>query len=110
MTKTRTAFSTRKVCDTYFIVYPYFYKLTVHLSSVKIQQKYNHLPGEPILIRLENVPPGGLGLSLAAEPIEEGNTDIKSMVIVDIKSSSQAHLKVGDEILEVTILSHNFNF
>lgn len=55
------------------------------------------MPGDPVLVKLE-VPPGGLGLSL--EPIQIG-TDRRSVVVVDIKSTSKADLTIGDEILEV---------
>jgi hypothetical protein len=63
----------------------------------KIKRKYGNLPGEPILIRLENIPPKGLGLSLA------GNRDRekKSVFVVDIKSTSPLPLQVNDELLEI---------
>ena len=63
----------------------------------KIKKKYGNLQGEPILIRLENIPPKGLGLSLAGNRDREKN----SVFVVDIKSTSPLPLKVGDELLEV---------
>uniref|UniRef100_A0AC34F3A6 PDZ domain-containing protein n=1 Tax=Panagrolaimus sp. ES5 TaxID=591445 RepID=A0AC34F3A6_9BILA len=63
----------------------------------KIKRKYGNLPGEPILIRLENIPPKGLGLSLAGNRDREKN----SVFVVDIKSTSPLPLQVNDELLEI---------
>jgi hypothetical protein len=58
------------------------------------------LPGQPELIRLVDIPPNGLGLSLAGK-----NEDSKkSVFVVDIKSTSLLPLKIGDELLEVNFL------
>ncbi|KAE9554536.1 hypothetical protein FO519_002240 [Halicephalobus sp. NKZ332] len=66
-------------------------------TQEKIKKKYGALHGEPILIRLENIPPKGLGLSLAGNKDREKN----SVFVVDIKSTSPLPLKVGDELLEI---------
>ncbi|TMS32404.1 hypothetical protein L596_000246 [Steinernema carpocapsae] len=63
----------------------------------KIARKYGDLPGEPILIRLEDIPPGGLGLSLAGNR----DRDKMSVFVVAIKSTSPLPLKIGDELLEI---------
>ncbi|KAH7710595.1 Protein MPZ-1 i [Aphelenchoides avenae] len=63
----------------------------------KIKRKYGHLPGEPFLIRLENIPPRGLGLSLSGR--SERNQS--SLFVVDIKSTSPLPLLPGDELLEI---------
>ncbi|KAI6219250.1 PDZ domain containing protein [Aphelenchoides besseyi] len=62
-------------------------------TEKKIQHKYGNLPGTPTLIRLQNIPPNGLGLSLAGES--------KKVFIVDVKSTSPLPLLVGDELLEI---------
>uniref|UniRef100_A0A7E4WAR3 PDZ domain-containing protein n=1 Tax=Panagrellus redivivus TaxID=6233 RepID=A0A7E4WAR3_PANRE len=66
-------------------------------TSAKIKAKYGDLPGEPILIRLENIPPRGLGLSLAGNR----DRDKTSVFVVDIQSTSPLPLHVGDELLEI---------
>uniref|UniRef100_A0A914Z381 PDZ domain-containing protein n=1 Tax=Panagrolaimus superbus TaxID=310955 RepID=A0A914Z381_9BILA len=66
----------------------------------KIKRKYGNLPGEPILIRLENIPPKGLGLSLAGNRDREKN----SVFVVDIKSTSPLPLQVNDELLELIMI------
>ncbi|KAI6234108.1 PDZ domain containing protein [Aphelenchoides fujianensis] len=62
-------------------------------TKKKIERKYGSLPGEPTLIKLVNIPPNGLGLSLAGEN--------KKCFVVDIKSTSPLPLHVGDELLEI---------
>lgn len=59
---------------------------------------------DPIRIRLENIPPQGLGLSLGNGAAEEAakNGGKSSVIVVDIKSTSPLPLQVGDELLEVS--------
>jgi hypothetical protein len=63
----------------------------------KIARKYGDLPGQPTLIKLVDIPPRGLGLSLAGKNEHQK----KSVFVVDIKSTSPLPLQVGDELLEV---------
>ncbi|VDM48102.1 unnamed protein product [Toxocara canis] len=63
----------------------------------KIARKYGELPGDALLLRLEKVPPGGLGLSLAGNR----DRDKMSVFVVAIRSTCPLPIKVGDELLEV---------
>lgn len=62
-------------------------------------RKYGHLPGHPKLLRLENIPQDGLGLTLGKNNREQYN----NVIIVDIKSTSTLPLMPGDELLEVKL-------
>uniref|UniRef100_A0A1I8AVQ8 PDZ domain-containing protein n=1 Tax=Steinernema glaseri TaxID=37863 RepID=A0A1I8AVQ8_9BILA len=63
----------------------------------KILRKYGDLPGEPILMKLEEIPPGGLGLSLSGNR----DRDKMSVFVIAIKSTSKLPLQIGDELLEI---------
>ncbi|KAK0394235.1 hypothetical protein QR680_000641 [Steinernema hermaphroditum] len=63
----------------------------------KILRKYGDLPGEPILMKLEEIPPGGLGLSLSGNR----DRDKMSVFVIAIKSTSMLPLQIGDELLEI---------
>uniref|UniRef100_A0A9J2PXX4 PDZ domain-containing protein n=1 Tax=Ascaris lumbricoides TaxID=6252 RepID=A0A9J2PXX4_ASCLU len=63
----------------------------------KIARKYGDFPGDAILLRLEKVPPGGLGLSLAGNR----DRDKMSVFVVAIRSTCPLPIKIGDELLEV---------
>ncbi|VDN02647.1 unnamed protein product [Thelazia callipaeda] len=63
----------------------------------KIARKYGDLPGDMILLKLDKVPCGGLGLSLA------GNHDHNRMnvFVVAVRSTCPLSVKIGDELFEV---------
>lgn len=84
----------------------YFNKLVKHLFTIviklisdKIKRKYKDLPGDPVIIRLLDIPPHGLGLSLSGK----NENQKKSIFVVDIKSTSELPLNLGDELLEVGV-------
>lgn len=67
------------------------------------------MPGKPILIRLENIPPNGLGFSLSNGLFDQKNDNNLTIektpiIVVDIKSTSPLPLQIGDELLEVIFL------
>ncbi|VDK30548.1 unnamed protein product [Gongylonema pulchrum] len=63
----------------------------------KISRKYSNFPGDTILLKLDAVPHGGLGLSLA------GNRDRDRMTVfvVAVRPTCPLPVKIGDELLEV---------
>jgi hypothetical protein len=69
-----------------------------------VLQKYEDLPGAPVLIRMANIPPGGLGLILSTKRDEEGENR-PPVIVVGVKSDSPLSLKIGDELLEVFIIN-----
>lgn len=87
-------------------------------------KKYGHLNGEPILFRLKDIPPNGLGFSLGTglmgsdknyfhkeeNPITETETIDslrKRIIAVNITSSTILPLQDGDELLEVNSFLKN---
>lgn len=81
----------------------------------KIEHKYAYLNGQPILFRLKDIPPNGLGFSLAYNHDDnDGNETLiknnkRRIIAVNITSSTILPLKDGDELLEVGHLNI-FNF
>lgn len=61
-------------------------------------RKYNSLSGDKLLFKLDKVPPGGLGLSLAGNKERGGKT---SVFVVGVRSTCPLPIEVGDELLEV---------
>lgn len=55
------------------------------------------MDGNAILLKLEKVPRGGLGLSLAASR----ERDRPTVVVVAVRSTCPLPVEVGDELLEV---------
>ncbi|CAK5079851.1 unnamed protein product [Meloidogyne enterolobii] len=70
-----------------------------HYTKRKVLKKYSDLPGKPVLIRMPNIPPGGLGLILSTRRDEGANRP--PVIVVGVKSDSPLSLKVGDELLEI---------
>uniref|UniRef100_A0A0N5C561 Inactivation-no-after-D protein n=1 Tax=Strongyloides papillosus TaxID=174720 RepID=A0A0N5C561_STREA len=67
-------------------------------TNDKVQRKYKDLPGKPIIIRIKNIPSGGIDLSLSEN--NEDNTK-KSIFVMGITSPSSLSLENGDELLEI---------
>uniref|UniRef100_A0A913I068 Inactivation-no-after-D protein n=2 Tax=Strongyloides stercoralis TaxID=6248 RepID=A0A913I068_STRER len=67
-------------------------------TNDKVYRKYKDLPGKPIIIRIKNIPAGGIDLSLSET--NEDNTK-KSIFIMGITSPSSLSLENGDELLEI---------
>uniref|UniRef100_A0A914I225 PDZ domain-containing protein n=1 Tax=Globodera rostochiensis TaxID=31243 RepID=A0A914I225_GLORO len=65
-------------------------------TESKVVRKYAHLPGHPVLIRLRDIPRGGLGLILSARGSQNA-----AAIVVGVKSDSPLSLNVGDELLEI---------
>uniref|UniRef100_A0A183CBW9 PDZ domain-containing protein n=1 Tax=Globodera pallida TaxID=36090 RepID=A0A183CBW9_GLOPA len=73
-------------------------------TESKVVRKYAHLPGHPVLIRLRDIPRGGLGLILSARGSPLGAQNAAA-IVVGVKSDSPLSLNVGDELLEVCQIS-----
>lgn len=56
--------------------------------------------GDTILLKLDKVPRGGLGLSLASNR----DRDRMNVLVVAVKSTCPLSVKIGDELLEVPFL------
>ncbi|KAI3413454.1 hypothetical protein GPALN_010946 [Globodera pallida] len=69
-------------------------------TESKVVRKYAHLPGHPVLIRLRDIPRGGLGLILSARGSPLGAQNAAA-IVVGVKSDSPLSLNVGDELLEI---------
>uniref|UniRef100_A0A0N4ZHJ6 Inactivation-no-after-D protein n=1 Tax=Parastrongyloides trichosuri TaxID=131310 RepID=A0A0N4ZHJ6_PARTI len=67
-------------------------------TNNKVIRKYTDLPGKPIIIRIKNIPSGGLDLSLTEN---NGNNSKKSIFVMGITSPSPLLLENGDELLEI---------
>ncbi|VDM12371.1 unnamed protein product, partial [Wuchereria bancrofti] len=65
----------------------------------KISRKYGNLLGDTILLKLDKIPRGGLGLSLASN--HGHNHDRMNVLVVAVKSTCPLSVKIGDELLEV---------
>jgi hypothetical protein len=89
----------------------------------KVERKYAGLPGQPVLIRMSNIPAGGLGLILSTRREEVARWGKASnshsqfqgenrppVIVVGVKSDSPLSLKVGDELLEVNKATSKYLF
>ncbi|VDM92518.1 unnamed protein product, partial [Litomosoides sigmodontis] len=65
----------------------------------KINRKYGNLLGDTILLKLDEVPHGDLGLSLASN--RDRDRDRMIVQVVAVKSTCPLSVKIGDELLEV---------
>ncbi|VDO38860.1 unnamed protein product [Brugia timori] len=65
----------------------------------KISRKYGNLLGDTILLKLDKLPRGGLGLSLASN--HDHDHDRMNVLVVAVKSTCPLSVKIGDELLEV---------